>query len=100
MSITITAARTPRTDRPRRLRAAAITLWGAITALAIAAATPHRAAIANLAHMPLTVVGFGCADYAAWHLGGGWGWLAIAISLILLEHLVADEVGDPHQRQR
>lgn len=100
MSITITATRQPRTDRPRRVRAAAIIIWGALTALATAAATPHRAALANLAHMPLTVAGVGCVDYAAFHLAGGWGWLVTGLSLLLVEHLIADETGDPQQRQR
>lgn len=90
MTITVTATRTPR-NRPSRLRAAAVTLWATLTTLATRAATPHRAALANLAHMPLTVAGLGCADYAAWHIAAGWGWAAIAASLILLEHLIADE---------
>lgn len=91
MAVTITAARTPRADRPRRLRNAALTVRRTLAVLGIRAATPHRAALANLTHMPLTASGLGCADYAAWHLGAGWGWLAIAASLILLEHLIADE---------
>ena len=89
-TITVTTSRTPRT-RPSRLRAAATALWATLTAIATRAATPHKAALTNLAHMPLTVVGLGCADYAAWHIAAGWGWAAIAVSLILLEHLIADE---------
>lgn len=92
-SITITATRDPRRGpRARRLVAAALVVWHTLGTLARTAATPHRAALINLAHMPLTVAGLGCADYAAWHLGAGWGWLAIAASLILLEHLAADEL--------
>ena len=88
---TITITTTPHPNARRRLRNAAVTLWATLTTLATRAATPHKAALANLAHMPLTVAGLGCADYAAWHIAAGWGWAAIAASLILLEHLIADE---------
>lgn len=89
-TITVTTTRTPR-NRPSRLRAAAVALAATLGTLARQAATPHKAALANLTRMPLTVVGLGCADYAAWHLGAGWGWLATAASLVFLEHLIADE---------
>lgn len=88
-SITITTSRDP--HRTRRLRAVALAFWSAFAALGRRAVTPHRAAAANIGRMPLTTAGLGCADYAAWHLGAGWGWLAIAASLVLLEHLIADE---------
>ncbi len=89
-SITITTSRDPHRT-PGRLRNTALTLWTTLATLARLGATPHRAALTNLARMPLTVIGLGCADYAAWHLAAGWGWLATAASLILLEHLIADE---------
>lgn len=61
-----------------------------LTAVIRKAVTPHKASIANLKAVPLTVAGTGCIDYAAFHLGGGWGWLATGASLILLEHIIAD----------
>lgn len=54
-------------------------------------AKPHRAALTNLTHMPLTVLGTTGIDFAAFHLAHGWGWLVTGISLIILEHMVADE---------
>ena len=57
------------------------------------AISPHRAALANLRAIPLTVMGAGCADYAAFHLPHGWGWLVTGISLVLIEHIIADERG-------
>lgn len=41
--------------------------------------------------MPLTVAGVGCIDFAAYHLSHGWGWLATGLSLVVLEHIIADE---------
>lgn len=58
---------------------------------ALKAITPHKAALGNLAHMPLTVAGAGCIDFAAFHLAHGWGWLVTGISLVLLEQAIADE---------
>jgi hypothetical protein len=52
---------------------------------------PARAPLANLASMPLHVAGLGCADFAAFHLSHGWGWLALGASLVWLEHVIADE---------
>lgn len=99
-SITITATRTPGDQqRPRRIRNTALIISRTLLALGIRAATPHRAALANLTRIPLTVAGTGCVDYAAFHLVGGWGWLATGLSLVLLEHLIADETGDPQQQR-
>ena len=55
------------------------------------AVKPHKAALANLLHMPLTVAGVACADFAAFHISHGWGFLVTGVSLIVLEHLIADE---------
>jgi hypothetical protein len=52
---------------------------------------PVRPAAANLASVPLTVTGLGCVDFAAYHLGHGWGWLVTGLSLMWLEHVIADE---------
>ncbi len=56
-------------------------------------AAPHKAALANLRHIPLTVSGLGSIDFAAFHLAHGWGWLVTGLNLILLEHMIADEDG-------
>lgn len=81
--------------RPARIPAAARSGVRAaashLATLARRAVTPHRAALTNLADIPLTAAGTGCIDYAAWHLGTGWGWLVTGISLLVLEHLIADD---------
>lgn len=52
---------------------------------------PARPVAANIAQVPLHVAGLGCIDFAAFHLAHGWGWLVTGISLIWLEHVIADE---------
>lgn len=52
---------------------------------------PHKAALRNLADIPLTAAGAGCIDFAAFHVAHGWGWLVTGVSLVLIEHLIADE---------
>ncbi len=89
-SVTITTTRTPR-NRPRRVTNAALVLWHGLATIARQAATPHKAALVNLTHMPLTLAGTGCVDFAAFHLAHGWGWLVTGLSLVFLEHLIADE---------
>lgn len=83
---------------PSALRARYARRWRVLGPLAAVVTTflgslvrPHQAALANLAHMPLTVLGAGCIDFAAFHVAHGWGWLVTGISLVLLEHLIADE---------
>jgi hypothetical protein len=56
--------------------------------------TPHKASLARLADMPLTVIGTGGIDFSAWHLGHGWGWLVTGASLWLIEHMIADRDDD------
>ncbi len=53
--------------------------------------TPHKAALRNLAGIPLTVLGAGSIDFAGFHIAHGWGWLVTGVSLVVLEHLIADE---------
>jgi hypothetical protein len=53
--------------------------------------SPAKPAWKNLASVPLFVAGLGCADFAAFHLAHGWGWLATGVSLIVLENAIADE---------
>lgn len=76
---------------PGRIRAflkkAAVTSTRALAAMV----KPHRAALTNLIHMPLSILGTVGIDFAAFHLAHGWGWLVTGISLIILEHMVADE---------
>ena len=52
---------------------------------------PARPVAANLASVPLHVAGLGCIDFAAFHLAHGWGWLITGLSLIWVEHVIADE---------
>lgn len=52
---------------------------------------PARPAAANLASVPLHVAGLACIDFAGFHLAHGWGWLITGVSLIWLEHVIADE---------
>jgi hypothetical protein len=56
--------------------------------------TPHKAALKNLAQIPLTIVGTGCVDYAAFHLASGWGWLVTGISCVFIEQIIAEEDED------
>ncbi len=53
--------------------------------------TPHRASVIRLTEIPLTVLGAAAIDFAAFHLAHGWGWLATGLSLVVLEHLIADD---------
>lgn len=74
----------------RACRALAAAL-GVVQAVAIRSVTPHKASIARLADIPLTVAGIGCIDFAAFHYVHMLGWLVTGLSLVLLEHLIADE---------
>lgn len=84
-------------DAPRRRRAlpgkTAIlsTLFAAVVLLGKRAIAPHKTALGNLASIPFTVLGAACIDFAAFHLPHGYGWLVTGISLILIEHAIADE---------
>ena len=81
----------PRAPGVSRLRGVLATALSVVTAVAVKAVTPHKAAIRRLADIPLTVAGIGCIDFAAFHIAHGWGWLVAGISLVLLEHLIADD---------
>ena len=84
-------ARAPRAPGFARLRGLAASAGSAVRFVTKAAVKPHRAALANLLHMPLTVAGVSVIDFAAFHISHGWGFLATGVSLIVLEHLIADE---------
>jgi hypothetical protein len=82
-------------DRPAgaqrgKFRAKFAALKSAVTKAAKAAVTPHKASLARLADMPLTVLGTGGVDFAAFHVAHGWGWLVTGVSLMVVEHLIAD----------
>ena len=81
----------PRAPGFARLRGLAASAGSAVRFVTKAAVKPHRAALANLLHMPLTVAGVSVIDFAAFHISHGWGFLATGVSLIVLEHLIADE---------
>lgn len=83
-----------RPSRTRRIRAILAGVAGVLTLVAGKALTPHRASLTRLAQIPLTVAGVGCVDYSAFHWASGWGWLVTGLSLVLLEHLIADDAGD------
>ena len=57
---------------------------------AVAAIRPHKASLARLTEIPLTVIGTAGIDFAAFHIAHGWGWLATGVSLIVVEHLISD----------
>ena len=54
-------------------------------------ARPARAPLANLASIPLHVAGLGCIDAAAFAGNTIAGLVVTGISLIWLEHVIADE---------
>lgn len=79
-----------RRDRTQ-VKSAFVTFWGIIITIAGLIVKPHQASIANLWNVPFTVAGLGCADYAAFHVSAGLGWLVTGASLVLIEHLIADD---------
>lgn len=81
----------PRAPVLSRLRGHATSAASAVKSAAAAAVTPHKAAVRRLADIPLTLAGAGCIDFAAFHIAHGWGWLVTGISLVLLEHVIADD---------
>lgn len=74
-----------------RLRGAARSAVRVTKSVVVKAVTPHRAALANLRAIPLTVAGTGSVDFAAFHYIHMIGWAVLGVSLVVLEHLIADE---------
>jgi len=72
------------------LRRAGGVLGVLLTAVKIAA-RPHKASLARLWDIPLTVLGVAGIDFAAFHAGHGWGWLVTGVSLVVVENMIADE---------
>ena len=88
MTVTITLERGPHRGRlAARLKRAGT----AVATLAQRAVKPHRLALAKLGEMPLFLLGTSGVDFAAFHLNHGVGWLVTGLSLILIEHMAADE---------
>ena len=81
----------PRAPGHARLRGFAATTASVVKTIASRAVRPHRAALATLKDMPLTVLGVAGVDFAAFHISHGWGWLGLGVSLIVVEHVIADE---------
>ena len=52
---------------------------------------PAKPVLANAAKVPLHIAGLASIDFAAFHVAHGWGWLVTGVSLIWLEHVIADE---------
>lgn len=90
MSAQLTAA--PRShDLRARWRPAHVFLTRKVKAAALSASHAARPVLANLLSIPLTVAGIGCID-AACFAGNLIAGLAVTgVSLIVLEHLIADE---------
>lgn len=65
---------------------------GAVTATAARLARPHRAALSNLVAMPLTTFGLGCIATGVFYANAIAGWIVTGVLLIVLEHLIADEL--------
>jgi hypothetical protein len=67
--------------------------WAQVAARAVArrAWTPHKAALASLADIPLTVAGLGCIDAGVFVANMVAGLIVTGVSLMWLEHLIADE---------
>jgi hypothetical protein len=76
---------------PGRLRVLSGRFLAARAAAAGRLLRPARPALANLASMPLTAAGLGLFDYGVFRLGVTAGVMVTAGSLVLLEHLIADE---------
>ena len=81
--------RTPRL-RPAFQQAAAAFILAA-SFIATWTFTQHKASVKRLSEIPLTVTGIAFIDFAAFHVAHGLGWLVTGISLLILEHLIADE---------
>lgn len=89
MTLTITVQRDP--TGAGRLRARARAAGRRIRDLAVVVASPHKLAVSRLRDMPLFLAGTGCVDFAAFHWTHGIGWLVTGLSLVLIEHVAADE---------
>lgn len=53
--------------------------------------SPARPALTNLISIPLTVAGIGFIDTGVFIASAIAGWIVTGISLLILEHMIADE---------
>ena len=81
----------PRAPGFARLRGLAASAGSAVRFVTKAAVKPHRAALATLKDIPLTVAGIAGIDFAAFHYVHMIGWAVTGVSLIVLEHIIADD---------
>lgn len=89
MALTVSWERGSRV--PGRLRTFAKKTVSVVTSTVAHMVKPHRAALQNLAHMPLSVLGTTAVDFAAFHVNHGVGWLVTGASLFVLERMIADD---------
>lgn len=66
-------------------------LFGTLTVLGARVIAPHKASLRRLADIPLTVAGVACIDVGVFSANTIAGWIVTGLSLITLEHLIADE---------
>lgn len=62
-----------------------------LRSVVVVALNPPKAILSKLLEIPLTVLGVGCIDFAVFHVGHGWGWLATGISLVVLEYMISED---------
>lgn len=77
--------------QPSRVTAFLASLAGTLTLLGARAIAPHKASLRNLANIPLTVAGLGCVDTGVFQWSIALGWVVTGLSLVLLEHMIADD---------
>lgn len=77
---------------PRQTRLKPVTNVVAVVISALSALIrPHKAALSNLLHMPLTVIGYSCVSVGVFTASVIAGWIVTGLLLIVLELQVADE---------
>lgn len=87
--MTVSTLDVPRRDN--RVTAFFTSLAGTLTLLGARAIAPHKASLRNLMDIPLTVIGLGCVDTGVFQWSTAVGWVVTGLSLVLLEHMIADD---------
>jgi hypothetical protein len=67
-------------------------LGAAAQRVAVKVVAPTKPVLKNLAAIPLTVAGLACIDVGVFTASPIAGWLVTGVSLMWLEHLIADDV--------
>ena len=62
-----------------------------LRSVVVVALNPPKAILSKLLEIPLTVRGISCIDFAVFHVGHGWGWLATGVSLVVLEYMISED---------